>query len=457
MNEQDTPLPAAPPASTDDPGPVDPIVPPTPLAPVAEKSRIDSIDVLRGVAVLGILAMNIYAYAMPFPAYSSPLVWGGTDTLSKLIWFITHFIFDQKFLPVFSMLFGAGVILMTDRSETGRFAGTWYRRNLWLMVIGALHAYLLWMGDILFTYGLLGLLLYPLRRKRAKTLLIVGVIWMLPALAAATIGGFFMEKMMEEAIPIEAKVEAGEELTEEETISLEMWQGMRPMAAPTAEDLDADIVAHTGTYTDALKHRALTVLMMQTVGVFSMSLWRMGGLMLVGMGLMKLGVFSALKDRRFYRRLLIFGYGIGLPLVVISAWQQAANEWDFLISQQRVMHFNYIGSVFVSLGHISVVMLAIKGGWLGSFSRWFAAVGRMAFTNYLMQTVICTTIFYGYGLGLGLYGSLNRPAQMGIVIAVWALQLLYSVWWLGRFRYGPAEWVWRLLTYWRVPAFRRSE
>ena len=139
--------------------------------------------------------------------------------------------------------------------------------------------------------------------------------------------------------------------------------------------------------------------------------------------------------------------------MAVSAWQQAANDWDFIISQQRVMHWNYVGSVFVSLGHISVIMLAIKGAWLGACRKWFAAVGRMAFTNYLMQSVICTTIFYSYGLGL--YGSLSRPAQMAIVVAVWALQLFYSAFWLGRFRYGPAEWLWRLLTYGKVPALRR--
>ena len=454
MIDQEIPQSAASLTPPVDSGSGDHFRPSTPLAPVTEKSRIESIDVLRGVAVLGILAMNIYAYAMPFAAYYNPLLWGGTDTLSKSIWFSTHFLFDQKFLPVFSMLFGAGLILMTDRSETGKFAGIWYRRNFWLLVMGALHAYLIWFGDILFTYAFLGLLIYPLRRKKAKTLLILGSIWMLPALATATAAGFWMENMIGEAKTIEIRAEAGEELTEEETKDLEKWREQRPMMAPTAEDLEADVAAHLGTYADVLTHRVPSVVMMQTMALGFFGLWRVGGLMLIGMGLMKLGVFSARKDGGFYRRLLLWGYGLGLPLVAVSAWQLSKHDWNFIFFQQMGMHWNYVGSVLVSLGHISVIMLAIKGDWFGSLERRFAAVGRMAFTNYLMQSILCTMIFYGYGFAL--YGSLDRPAQMIIVIAVWALQLLYSAWWLERFRYGPVEWFWRLLTYGKVPALRRE-
>jgi uncharacterized protein len=425
-----------------------------PLAPVTEKSRIESVDVLRGVAVLGILAMNIYAFAMPFPAYNNPLAWGGTDTISQSVWFITHFLFDQKFMPIFSMLFGAGLILMTQRSATGAFAGTWYRRSFWLLVMGAVHAYLIWFGDILFAYAFLGLLIYPLRRKKAKTLIILGACWMLPALALSTGGGFWIEQRIAAVTEIELRAEAGEELTEEETEDLEAWDEQRPMMAPTAEDLDADVRAYLGSYGDAVTHRALPVAMMQSMGIVFFGLWRIGGLMLIGMGLMKLGVFSAQKGEGFYRRLLLWGYGLGLPLVVVSAWQLAAHDWNFVFLQQRGVHWNYVGSVLVSLGHISVVMLAVKGDWLGFLERRFAAVGRMAFTNYLMQSILCTTIFYGYGFGL--YGSLDRPTQMIIVAAVWVLQLSYSAWWLDRFRYGPAEWFWRLLTYRKVPGFRRE-
>jgi uncharacterized protein len=194
--------------------------------------------------------------------------------------------------------------------------------------------------------------------------------------------------------------------------------------------------------------------MMQTMAVVFMGLWRMGGLMLIGMGLMKLGVFAARKEAAFYRRLLLWGYGLGFPLVAVSASQLAIHDWNFIFFQQRGVHWNYVGSVLVSLGHISLIMLAVKGNWLGSLERPLAAVGRMAFTNYIVHSIIFTTLFYGYGFGL--YGSLDRPTMMLLVIPVWAFQLFYSVWWLDRFRYGPIEWLWRLLTYGKVPELRRE-
>ncbi|MGD8780853.1 MAG: DUF418 domain-containing protein [Ignavibacteria bacterium] len=424
------------------------------LAPVTEKNRIETIDVLRGVAVFGILVMNIYSFAMPFSPYNNPLLWDGTGTLSKWVWFFTHFLFDQKFLPVFSMLFGAGLILMSERSGTGKFAGTWYRRSLWLLVIGAAHAYLIWFGDILFTYALLGLLIYPLRRKKAKSLIIFGSIWMLVAPMISTGAGFWMEKMDAEAKVLESRVEAGEELTEEETLALESWYEIRPTINPTDEDLNADVEAYLGSYKDALAQRAPMVLIIQTMNILFFGLWRIGGLMLIGMGLMKLGFFSAQKDVGTYRRSLIWCYGLGLPLVIVSAWQLDKHDWNFIFLHQMGIHWNYVGSVFVSLGHVSLVMLAVKRNWLGSLKRRFAAVGRMAFTNYLMQSIICTMIFYGYGLGF--YGSVGRPIQMLIVLLVCIFQLFYSAWWLDRFRYGPAEWFWRLLTYGKLTGFFRK-
>jgi uncharacterized protein len=406
------------------------------------------------VAVLGILAMNMYAFAMPYSAYNNPLMWGGTGTASKLVWFLTYFVFDQKFLPVFSMLFGAGLILMTERSGAGRFAGTWYRRNLWLVMIGAAHAYLIWWGDILFSYAILGLLIYPLRRRKAKTLITLGAIWMLPPLVLSTASSVWMEKTIAESSAVEERAAVGEELNAEEQKTLDSWYEMRPMLAPTAADLEADVRAYLGSYGEIVKHRIPTVLMMQTIAMMLFSLWRMGGLMLIGMGLMKLEVFSAQKSEGFYLRMLIWGYGLGLPLVAISAWRLSSHDWSALFFHQQGVHWNYIASVPVSLGHISLILLAVKRFKAGALTRRLVAVGRMAFTNYLMQSVLCTFLFYGYGFGF--YGKLERPAQMVVVVAVWVLQLMYSGWWLDRFRYGPAEWFWRFLTYGKSPSFRRE-
>ena len=424
-----------------------------PLRPAGDR-RVTSVDVLRGVAVLGILAMNIYAFAMPFQAYNNPLLWGGEDPLSLGVWFFTHLLFDQKFMPIFSMLFGAGLVLMWERAGERPMAGVWYRRELWLLVIGAIHGYLLWFGDILFTYAVLGMLIYPLRRAKPKTLFVTGAVLLLMGLPISTLTGINAGNTVEKAAELTARQEAGEELTEDEQSLLEGWREMQPMMAPTQEDVASEIEAYLGSYPEIVAHRAPFTLMMQTVLIFFFGIWRMGGLMLIGMGLMKLGVLSASRDDRCYLRLMGVGYGLGLPLVATSAYQLHAESWDPIFFQTAGVHWNYVGSVLMALGHVSMVMLACRRGWLSSLQERLSATGRMAFTNYLSQSVICTTLFYGYGFGL--YGSFDRPAQMLVVLAVWSLQLWWSPLWLSTMRFGPAEWLWRTLTYAKVQPMRRS-
>jgi len=169
--------------------------------------------------------------------------------------------------------------------------------------------------------------------------------------------------------------------------------------------------------------------------------------MLVGMGLMKLGVFSARRPQSFYARCVLLGYGIGLPLVVHSARTLYAHEFDFIYAFKVGNYFNYLGSLAVAMGHVGVIMLVYQSGVLPRLRRWLAQVGRMALTNYLLQSVICTLFFYGYGFGF--FGRLNRVGQMGVVLAIWILLLVISPLWMSRFRFGPAEWCWRFLTYGR--------
>jgi uncharacterized protein len=166
-------------------------------------------------------------------------------------------------------------------------------------------------------------------------------------------------------------------------------------------------------------------------------------MMLLGMGFLKLGVFSAERSRRFYLTWIILGYGLGLPIILYGYSSLTAAGFDV------VYHFgqpyNYVGSVLVAMGHIGMVMLVCKANIFGRFKNALAAVGQMALTNYLMHTIILTAVFYGYGLGL--FGHVDRFAQMGFVLGMWILQLVVSPIWLKHFRFGPAEWLWRSLTY----------
>lgn len=148
--------------------------------PVPGTERIGSLDILRGVAILGILVMNIYAFALPFTAYSNPLVMGGTDTLNLGTWFFTHIFFDQKFLSIFAMLFGAGIILMTGRAEVRGvgFGRIFYRRQFFMLLLGAVHAYFIWFGDILFMYAAVGMLAYLFRNRTPRTLIILACLFL---------------------------------------------------------------------------------------------------------------------------------------------------------------------------------------------------------------------------------------------------------------------------------------
>ncbi len=428
---------------------------PATAAPVTGADRIGSLDILRGVSILGILVMNIYAFAMPFPAYANPLLMGGTGTLNLGTWFFTHILVDQKFLSIFAMLFGAGIVLMTGRAEAvgAKIGRIYYRRQFFMMLLGAIHAYFLWFGDILFMYAAVGMLAYLFRKLTPRKLLIVGCMLLPVTLLLGHGMGSHMEKTATQVAEITELQQAGETLTTEQEKLLEDWEEMRAFMAPDAEVVQKDVDIHQGSYVDITVHRVPVALMMQVFGLFFFGIWRVTALMLFGMALMKTGVLSADRSADFYRKMMLICYAIGLPLTAYSAIDLSAHGFDPVYAMQKGGLANYFGSIIVGLGHIGVVMLLIKTGFVQRLLERFAAVGRMALTNYLMHSVILTTVFYGYGLGL--YGEIPRFWQMGFVVAVIALQLGLSPWWLAHYRFGPVEWLWRSLTYWQRQPMRQ--
>ena len=423
-------------------------------APAPATRRIVSLDALRGVGVLGILVMNVYAFSMPFAAYGNPLVMGGTDVLNLGTWFVTHVFFDLKFMTIFAMMFGAGMIMMMQRAEArgARFGPIYYRRLFWLLVIGAVHGYLIWFGDILFMYAVVGMIVFLFRRRSARTLIVVACALLPIGMLASFGASYYIEDMQQRVANIEVMLAEGGTPDEEQQRTLEEWEASRPFMAPTDSDIRNDVEAYRGGYAEIVAHRAPVVAMMQTEGVLSFGLWRVGAMMLIGMALMKLGALTGERSPGFYRKLMWAGYGLGLPLTVFSAVNLYAHEFESIYVWRYGMFANYVGSVLVALGHIGLVMwFATTGRWQALLTR-FAAVGRMALSNYLMHSLILTSVFYGYGLGL--YGNVPRFGQMGFVAAVLALQLLLSPWWLARFRFGPVEWLWRSVTYWRWQGLR---
>ena len=223
---------------------------------------------------------------------------------------------------------------------------------------------------------------------------------------------------------------------------------------PTEHQVEEDTAAYLGSYRDAFEHRKPVVQMMQLQATFGFIIWRVRGLMLIGMGFMKLGILSAERSLRFYKRMMLIGYGIGLPIMLYSAWNMNTHHWEMLWMIRVGVLPNYVGSLFVAAGHIGLVMTMVRIDAFGTLMGGFRAVGRMAFTNYLMHSIVMTTIFYGYGMGL--YGQVPRIWQMVFVAGMLGFQLCFSSYWLKRYRFGPAEWLWRSLTYWRLQPMNRT-
>ena len=401
--------------------------------PVAETARIDSIDVLRGFALLGILVMNVQLFAMPEAAYYNPTAYGDLEGANLYVWLGGRLLADQKFMTIFSMLFGAGIVLMTTRTEArGETCPVHYRRMGWLALIGLLHAHLLWAGDILFLYAVCGMLVYPFRGLSPGRLLVVGTATV--AVASAIFAG------LQASLPSWPE----EALTE---VTLGAWQ-------PTRAIVDDALATFRSGWLEQLPARSAMAFGFETFMLVIWGGWRAGGLMLIGMALFKLDVFSAGRSRRFYGALVAAALVAGIPVeaygVALDFEFGWALDWSLLQGRQ----FNYWPSIAVGLGYVGLVMLACRSTALRRVTRPFAAVGQTALSNYLLQTVICTTIFYGHGLGL--YGSVDRVGQLGVVLGVWAVQLIASPLWLRRYRFGPAEWVWRSLTYGTRPPLRRA-
>lgn len=391
--------------------------------------RIQSLDILRGVAVLGILIMNIQSFSMISAAYINPAAYGELSGINKTVWMLSHVLADQKFLSIFSLLFGAGILLFSERVEQKGYlpARFYYRRLFWLFTIGLIHGYVFWHGDILVAYAACGALAFLFRRISPWVLLSLGlIIFTVPSFNYWLFGK-----------------------------SMEMWPpeaivGLSDSWAPGQEAINKEIAALRGGMGEQLIWRIPETFKMQTFVFLIWYSWRAFAMMLIGMSFYKLGILSGNLSRKFYAILAAATLPLGILLIMTGINKNFAAGWTVEYSMFFGWQWNYIGSLFVAIGYMAIVMLSSKVIRMGLLAK----VGKLAFTNYLLMTLICTTIFYGHGFGL--FASIERGQQLMIVVAIWAVLVLFSYFWLKRFYYGPAEWLWRYLTYGNKPDFKKQ-
>ncbi|MEM1133357.1 MAG: DUF418 domain-containing protein [Pseudomonadota bacterium] len=395
-------------------------------------ARYLELDALRGFAVMGILAMNIVGFAMPGQSYLNPGVYGDAGPADVSAWIFNFILVDGKMRGLFSLLFGASMMLIIQSAEAkGQSpAQIHYARMFWLALFGLAHFYLLWFGDILFLYAVIGCLAFLFRNMDAKRLIRWGLI-------IFTFGTLLWALIMAPMLVFQA-------FSTGPGADPEMAQNYQQMM----DDLDVqgeiarDLAAYRGSYVDTVQHKLTNYAFQPLVMIFQVGLETLP-MMLFGMAMLKngflLGQWSSTDYNRWGWRLTIGG----AILSALIAWIQIACDFDVVTVMNAAIAWTYIPRLMMTIGYAALLLLVIQRFGGTAFIRRVASAGRAAFTNYLGTSIIMCAIFYGWGFGL--FGSVGRWELYLFVLGMWALMLLWSQPWLIRFRYGPLEWLWRSL------------
>lgn len=405
-----------------------------PDQPAPTNARFSSIDTLRGFALLGILVPNIWFFAWPMVAATNPDEVMSPSNANHLAHDLTSIFFLGKFMFLFALLFGCGVVMYGRKFDTADDQGNfhtklsngwklWYTRCAILLALGMIHAYLFWYGDILTFYAVAGLsLLWWVRRLNPKLQLWGGL------------GLYFAGSLLLVGFSL-----------------LGYWAYTLDQipAEQLAADPEVELEGYLGTFADAFKARFFTTLSMQIMfGIFfTPALW---GIMTAGMGLTRLGYLTGSKPTRHYTLLAAILIPTGLAITGLAYYTTHTSFkpmpgfiWQSLAQPVGVP---------LALGYAALIIALSKCAWAKLITVPLAAVGRMALTNYFTHTLLCTTFFYGYGLGY--FAQIEYPQLWLVVLSVWGVNIIFSLLWLHAFKMGPFEWLWRCLTYRRLVPIR---
>ena len=406
----------------------------------AARERIVTLDVIRGIAVMGIFSVNVVGMAMLDSAYFYPPAFGFDALGDRVMWLVNFLFVDGKMRSLFSIIFGASVILVMEAARTaGRNPWkTHYARMIVLLILGFLHFALLWWGDILAHYAAVGMVAALFAKLKVRLLFILSIAGIV--LHAAPAAVFFPREAAEYQRSLQPDAPADIKKKWQERL-----QGLKPDAAKIAKDRaeHRSIPAHvTAAMDEPLEPLSLGPLWFETLA-----------LMLLGMAGYKSGFLTGEWQDRRYRKVAAIGLGIGFFVyAALAAWAWSADfaPLSFFAGTQVIsVPFRPV----MAMGYAALFILMFRNR--SALRDRLAAVGRTAFTNYLGCTFIGTIVFFGFGLDL--YAKLSRGEAWLLVPPVWALMLLWSKWWLDRFIYGPFEWLWRSLSRFELQPMRRAQ
>ncbi|HEX8193592.1 MAG TPA: DUF418 domain-containing protein [Allosphingosinicella sp.] len=416
----------------------------TAAATEAAPPRIATLDILRGVAVMGILAMNIANFAMPQQAYMNPLAYGHEGPADLVAWAVNFVLVDGKMRGLFSFLFGASMLLVIERAEAKdeSSARVHFRRMAWLLLFGLTHFYFVWNGDILTGYAVVGMIAWFFWGKTNEELLRLGI--------ALVIVQALIFGMMTLGVGL-AAWQASQPGASAEV--LKSWADLqREIAMPDAAGLSASLALHDGSWMGLARHQ-LTQRSFDPLALLAMYGWETMAYMLFGMWGLRSGFLTGAWEDARYRKVAAIGFAVTIPVYAVLAaiiWWSGFSALAIVACGMTAP--TLFRPVMVAAWAALIILLTRRGGAL---TGRIAAAGRAAFTNYLGTSLLMTALFYGWGLGL--FGDLRRIELLIVVAAMWAVMLLWSKPWLERFQYGPFEWLWRSLARWEKQPMRRRE
>lgn len=431
-------------------------------APVSQQERIVILDSLRGFAILGILLMNIPSFSLPSPVGSDPSVLNEWGTIDFKTWNFVQWFPEGTQRAIFSMLFGAGILLFIGGKEK-RLDGMmpadyFFRRQLWLIVFSLFDVFvLLWLGDILLDYACLGMIMFAFRNLPPKKLLI-GAAFCFIFMLARENRNLYQDKV---TIHLGEKIAAIDTTKTKLTfIQKEQLAAMqdfkeRNTTADKLKRMEKNIEKNSGSYRDLYEYRTGRYIS-DLVPYLFLGLWDVLLFMFLGMAFFKMGILTGQATVKTYLWMTIIGLGVGLTISYLRLQQMVDAKFNWFEYTKQVWFSSYeLSRTFRSIGILGLIMLLYKSGWFNWLFALLRPVGQMAFTNYLMQSFMCGLFFYG--VGFGMFGKLARHEIYYVVGAVWLIQIIYSNIWLRYFRFGPMEWAWRSLTYWKKQPFLKEK